>query len=118
MPVHAWLCTESFRSVARFEHWVREPVPTYGARHAAPAICRSLAENIRYVRTLRRWSQETLGLEAGLNRTLIGAIERAEINTSIGTAERIARAFGLSLAELLTTKPPARLVSGRNAFDG
>jgi len=118
MPVHAWLCTELFCSVARFEHWVREPVPTYGAGHAAPEICRALAENIRYVRTLRRWSQETLGLEAGLNRTLIGAIERAEINTSIGTAEKIARALGLSLAELLTTKPPARLVSGRNVFDG
>ena len=118
MPTHAWLYAESFCSIIRSKHWIREPVPTYDAGHAAPEICRALAENIRYVRTLRRWSQEVLGLEAGLNRTLIGAIERAEINTSIGTAEKIARALGLSLAELLTTKPPTHLVLGRNTFDG
>ena len=117
MPADAWLYAEPLRS-AQFEHWVREPTPTYDADHTAPEICRTLAENIRYVRTLRRWSQEVLGLEAGLNRTLIGAIERAEVNTSIWTAEKIAHALGLSLAELLTARPPAHLVSGRNSFDG
>ncbi len=106
MPAHALLYAEQSISIASFENWVHEPAPTYDAGHAAPEICKILADNIRYLRMLRRWSQEALGLEASLNRTLIGAIERAEINTSVGTAEKIACAFGLSLADLLTAKPP------------
>ncbi len=117
MPAQALLYSEHSFYTAPFEHWAREPVPTYDAGHTAPEVCKTLADNMRYLRTLRRWSQEALGLEANLNRTLIGAIERAEVNTSIGTAEKIACAFGLSLADLLATKPPTHFVSSRNAFD-
>lgn len=106
MPAHTLLYAEHSIALAPFESWIHEPAPTYDAGHEAPTICKILADNVRYLRTLRRWSQEALGLEADLNRTLIGAIERAEINTSIGTAEKIACAFGLSLADLLTAKPP------------
>ncbi len=88
-----------------FEYGVCEPGSTYGVDHPAPEICQRLGDNIRYLRTLRRWSQEALGLEAGLNRTLIGAIERAEVNTSLGTVEKIAQALGISVADLLSTKP-------------
>ena len=99
----------SERSVPPFpvDYWIHEPVPPYGVDQAVPKNCRILAENMRYLRAAHRWSQEALGLETGLNRTMIGAIERAEVNTTLGTAEKIARAFGLSLAELLSFKPPA-----------
>ena len=46
---------------------------------------------------------------------MIEAIERAEVNTSIGTAEKIVQAFGLSVAELLTARPPAGFSAGRDA---
>jgi DNA-binding XRE family transcriptional regulator len=117
MPAQAVLYSDYLMDSIPFEHWVREPAPTYDAGHTAPETCKLLGNNIRYLRTLRRWSQEALGLEAGLHRTLIGAIERAEVNTSIGTAEKIAQAFGLSVAELLTVKPPADFLVSRDAFD-
>ncbi len=48
------------------------------------------------------WSQETLALDAGLDRTFVGAIERAERNITLASAEKIANAFGMTVADLLT----------------
>jgi DNA-binding XRE family transcriptional regulator len=86
--------------------WTFDPISSYGPDRTVPETCKQLGDNIRYLRTIRRWSQEALGLETGLNRTLVGAIERAEINTTLGTAEKIARAFGLTVAELLSMRRP------------
>jgi transcriptional regulator with XRE-family HTH domain len=61
-----------------------------------------LAKNTRLLRVMRGWSQERLALEAGLDRSFVGAIERAERNLTLATAEKIANAFNLSVAELLT----------------
>lgn len=65
-----------------------------------------MADTLYYLRIRRRWSRETLSLETGLNRTMIGATERAEVNTTLGMAKKIARAFELPLAELLSLTPP------------
>ena len=51
---------------------------------------------------MRGWSQETLAELAGLNRTFVGAIERCEHNSTLATVEKLAKAFDLSVAELLT----------------
>ena len=114
MPAQAISYSDYWIEPLPFEYWAGEPVPTHDAGHRAPETCRLLGDNIRYLRLLRRWSQEALGLEAGLHRTLIGAIERAEGNTSLGTAEKIAQAFGLSVAELLTARPPTGFSAGRD----
>jgi ribosome-binding protein aMBF1 (putative translation factor) len=105
MPALTYAYVDYSRETFSFEYYVREPGSTYGVDHPAPEICKRLGDDIRHLRTLRRWSREALGLEARLNRTLIGAIERAEVNTSIGTVEKIAQALGISVAELLSTKP-------------
>ncbi len=42
-----------------------------------------LAQNLRLLRFHRRWSQETLGFEAGLHRTYISQIEKGKSNVSI-----------------------------------
>ena len=47
------------------------------------------------------WSQEALGLEAGLHRTFIAHVERQARNASLDSIERIAKAFGLQAFELL-----------------
>ena len=104
MPECTYVHADYKRETFSFGYCVHEPGSTYGVDHPAPEICKRLGNNIRYLRALRRWSQGALGLEAGLNRTLIGAIERAEVNTSIGTVEKIAQALGVSVAELLSTK--------------
>jgi len=61
-----------------------------------------LAKRIREHRAARGWSQAVLAELCGIDRNYIGAIERAKHNVGIDTAQTIAEAFSLSVAELLT----------------
>jgi transcriptional regulator with XRE-family HTH domain len=60
-----------------------------------------LAYQMRMLRLKRGWSQETLAEVAGLHRTYISGIERAERNVGLDNVEKIAAAFGLPISELL-----------------
>ncbi len=60
-----------------------------------------LAENVRLLRTLQGWSQERLADAAGLDRSYLGGIERAERNISLDILERLARALEVSISDLL-----------------
>ena len=60
------------------------------------------AGHVRRVRKAARMSQEALAAEAGLHRTYIGSIERAERNVSLDNIERIAAALGVDAALLLS----------------
>ena len=60
-----------------------------------------VAANVRRHRTSLALSQEALAAEAGLHRTYIGAIERAERNLSLDNIERLARALKVPAASLL-----------------
>lgn len=59
------------------------------------------ARNLKAKRTDLGMSQEVLAEEAGLHRTYIGSVERAERNVSIDGMERLAKALGLDIADLL-----------------
>jgi transcriptional regulator with XRE-family HTH domain len=56
---------------------------------------------VRRLRTSAGLSQEGLADLCGLHRTYIGSIERGEKTVTIGTATRVADAFGLRLWQLL-----------------
>jgi transcriptional regulator with XRE-family HTH domain len=58
-------------------------------------------ENVRLRRQYLQLSQEKLAALAGLHRTYIGMIERAEKNITLTNAERIAVALGCDLRELI-----------------
>lgn len=60
------------------------------------------AKNIRNLRIERGYSQESLAHRADVDRTYIGSIERAERNLTLRSAEKISRAFGLELWEVLS----------------
>jgi len=71
-----------------------------------------LARQVRLIRTHRGWSQEVLAELSGLNRSYIGAVERAEHNIGLDNIERIANALETTLSELLQGVPQ-RLEHGR-----
>tara|TARA_B100000678_G_C17885640_1_gene373217 strand:+ start:121 stop:324 length:204 start_codon:yes stop_codon:yes gene_type:complete len=60
-----------------------------------------LAINMKTLRKERGWSQETLALEADLDRTYVSGIERKVKNPTITVVERIAKALDCRLGELL-----------------
>lgn len=47
------------------------------------------------------YSQEKLALEAGLDRTYIPKVEKGKINITINSLEKIAKALGVKLIDLL-----------------
>lgn len=66
-----------------------------------PAARRIFADNLRKARQAKKFSQEDLAEVAGLHRTYVGSVERAERNVSIDNMERLAGALGVALPLLL-----------------
>jgi transcriptional regulator with XRE-family HTH domain len=71
-----------------------------------------LARRVRLLRTNRGWSQEVLAELSGLNRSYIGAVERAEHNIGLDNIERIANALETRLPALLGGEEPAASPGG------
>jgi transcriptional regulator with XRE-family HTH domain len=60
-----------------------------------------LARNMRKLRAARGLSQQALAVDAGVDRTYVSLIERAQRNVSIDNVARIARALAVEPWELL-----------------
>ncbi|WP_321960669.1 helix-turn-helix transcriptional regulator [Paraburkholderia sp. J7] len=65
------------------------------------AIVHDFGASVRRLREAHAWSQERLAEHAGLNRTYVGEIERGAAIASIVTAEKLARALGVDIGDLL-----------------
>lgn len=61
----------------------------------------SFGHNVQSVRQTLSISQEELAFRAGLHRTYIGMVERAERSISLQNAKKIADALNVKLDELL-----------------
>ncbi len=61
---------------------------------------RRLARKIRDLRKKAGMSQEELGFSAGLHRTYIGSIERAEQNVSVDNIHKLAKALKIPVKQL------------------
>lgn len=67
-------------------------------------IQRQFGERVRELRLARGLSQEELASMAGVHRTYLGSIERAERNPSLKNIAAIAEALGVTLSELFSLK--------------
>lgn len=77
-----------------------------------------VAWNLRRLRVKRDLSQEALAVDAGIDRSYVGRIERGVENPTVETLDRLAKALEVPLAELLVVpktneKPPPTLRRGR-----
>lgn len=64
-------------------------------------IQKRLAVRVKALRLAKGWSQEELAHQAGMHRTFVSEIERATKTSSIVTVEKVARAFDITIGELL-----------------
>jgi len=60
----------------------------------------SFGRRVRQVRLKQGMSQEELAYRAGLHRTYVGMIERAEKNITLRNIRKIADALGVTIGEL------------------
>lgn len=63
---------------------------------------------IRLLRQARRLSQEQLGARAGIDRAVIGRIERGEVNVGIAYLWQLADALEVRVQHLLPEEDPPR----------
>ena len=63
-------------------------------------MAKRFGELVRRLRQERGYSQEAFSFRVGLHQTYVSSVERGERNVTIGTANRIARALGTTLASL------------------
>ena len=61
---------------------------------------KQLGMRIKYLRSVKHWSQEDLALEAEVNKNYISDLERGTRNPTVKVLEKIAKAFSISLSEL------------------
>jgi len=61
---------------------------------------RVFGERLRALRTAQRWSQEELAHRAAMHWTYISDLERGRQTPTLDLVNRLARALGLTLADL------------------
>jgi transcriptional regulator with XRE-family HTH domain len=66
-----------------------------------------LAQRIRAERDSRGWSLAELAARSHVSKAMLSKVEREEVSPTAVILSRIATAFGLTLAELLTDAPEA-----------
>lgn len=59
---------------------------------------------VRELRKKRGMSQEALALEAGLDRSYVGGVERGERNIALVNIEKLARALGVAAESLFAAR--------------
>jgi len=74
-----------------------------GARRSAEAMAGEFCGRVKQLRGERGWSLQDLANACGVSRSMLSQIERNEANPTLAVTLRIARAFGISLADLVTT---------------
>ena len=67
-----------------------------------------VARNVRRLRVAAGLSQEAFAVDAGLDRTYISRIERNLENPTVSALEKIAKALGADIVDLVTNVPAAR----------
>ena len=66
-----------------------------------PIITVQIGKKIKKLRLEHNLSQEQLALEAGIDRSYVGQIERFEKNVTVVTLQKIAKSLGLTINEFL-----------------
>ncbi len=64
-------------------------------------INENLGRRVKKLRTDRGWSLEELATVSGVSRSMLSEVEREKANPTLTVTFRIARAFGLTLQELI-----------------
>lgn len=71
-----------------------------------------MQNNVKELRTARRWSQERLGRETGLSAHTIRNVELGHFSPTLKTARRIAQALGSDFGDVFPTNGEREAANG------
>ena len=83
----------------------------------AESINEDLGRRVKKLRADRGWSLEELASVSGVSRSMLSEIERERANPTLSVTYRIARAFGLSLQDLIESADSASSIQVTRAND-
>jgi transcriptional regulator with XRE-family HTH domain len=83
----------------------------------AESINEDLGRRVKKLRSDRGWSLEELASVSGVSRSMLSEIERERANPTLSVTYRIARAFGLSLQDLIESADSASSIQVTRADD-
>lgn len=83
----------------------------------AESINEDLGRRVKKLRGDRGWSLEELASASGVSRSMLSEIERERANPTLSVTYRIARAFGLSLQDLIESADAASTIQTIRAND-
>ena len=89
-----------------------DPVPA-----AEEELGATLCRRVRELRKKRGWTLDELSAACGVSRSMLSEIERGRANPTLVVAYRIARAFGMSVGELVDTPDATQRVEVIRAED-
>ena len=89
---------------------VRNNDPGTAPPEANPGVDLELGVRLRSLRTTRSLTLRALARDAGVTESFLSQVERGVTTPSIASLRRIARALGLSIADLFAETEPAGLV--------
>lgn len=72
------------------------------------SILENFGNCVRELRLQQKMTQEELANKAGLHRTYIGMIERAEKNITLLNIQKIASALSVEISNLLYVQDPSK----------
>jgi transcriptional regulator with XRE-family HTH domain len=81
------------------------------------SINEDLGRRVKKLRGDRGWSLEELAAASGVSRSMLSEIERERANPTLSVTYRIARAFGLSLQDLIESADSASTIQTIRADD-
>ncbi len=81
------------------------------------SINENLGRRVKKLRGDRGWSLEELASASGVSRSMLSEIERERANPTLSVTYRIARAFGLSLQDLIESAGSASSIQVIRATD-
>lgn len=93
------------------------PVPEPAGDPDEEALGLAVCQRVRELRKRRGWTLEELSAACGVSRSMLSEIERGRANPTLVVAYRIARAFGMSLGELVDIPGAAQRIQVIRADD-
>lgn len=97
--------------------------PSESKRKPAPAaepidpVSGRLGGRVKHLRTARGWSLEALANASGVSRSMLSQIEREQANPTLAVTFRIARAFGMTLGDLVESPGATTSINVIRAHD-